>query len=131
MTNYAKMILGIINRSDEHMTAEQIFQTLRKTEPKVVLATVYNNLNLLCREGRIRKVSLEASPDRYDRIVKHDHLVCRKCGKLTDIRFTDLCDSLKGQLEEEILGYDLRVFYLCPTCRKQGGEECRGGLKVK
>lgn len=59
------------------MTAEQIFLELKKEEPKVVLATVYNNVNGLCREGRIRRISVEGQPDRYDKIQRHDHLVCR------------------------------------------------------
>ncbi len=43
MTRYAQLLLELINQSKEHMTAEQLFLELKKTEPKVVLATVYNN----------------------------------------------------------------------------------------
>ena len=56
MTQYAKMILELINQSDGHLTAEQLFLELKKKAPKVVQATVYNNLNTLCQEGLIRKV---------------------------------------------------------------------------
>ena len=117
MSKYAKLILQLINESSGHMTAEQIFLELKKTEPKVVQATVYNNLNMLHREGLIRKVSMEGSPDRYDKIKKHDHLVCKKCGALLDISFHDLTEGLEEQLGEGILSYDLKVFYLCPKCR--------------
>ena len=82
MSRYAELILELINQSQGHMTAEQIFLELKKTEPRIVQATVYNNLNALCQEGLIRKLSLEGSPDRYDKILRHDHLVCRKCGAL-------------------------------------------------
>lgn len=119
MTKYAEMILNIINESYDHMTAEQIFLVLKEKEPKVVLATVYNNLNTLCSEELIRKVSMDGSPDRYDRIQRHDHLICKKCGKLSDIMFEDLADKLSEQLQENILSYDLRVFYLCPECRSR------------
>lgn len=117
VSKYAKLILQLINESSGHMTAEQIFLELKKMEPKVVQATVYNNLNMLHREGLIRKVSLEGSPDRYDKIKKHDHLVCKKCGALSDISFRDLTEGLEEQLGEGILSYDLKVFYLCPKCR--------------
>ncbi len=117
MSKYAKLILQLINESSGHMTAEQIFLELKKTELKVVQATVYNNLNMLHREGLIRKVSMEGSPDRYDKIKKHDHLVCKKCGALSDISFHDLTEGLEEQLGEGILSYDLKVFYLCPKCR--------------
>ena len=85
MTKYAKTMLELIENSRSHMTAEQVFHALRQVYPKVALATVYNNLNRLWEEGRIRKVSIEGMPDRYDRIQRHDHLVCQGCGKLVDI----------------------------------------------
>ena len=118
MTKYAEQILTLIHESDGHMTAEQIFLELKKTEPKVVQATIYNNLNTLCQKSLIRRMSIEGSPDRYDKIRKHDHLVCQRCGALSDINFQDLTVSLEDQLGEGIISYDLKVFYLCPTCRK-------------
>lgn len=117
MTKYAKLILNLVNQSDSHMTAEQLFLELKKTEPKVVQATVYNNLNTLYQEGFIRKLSIEGSPDRYDKIRKHDHVICKKCGALSDISFEDLTRNLEKQLGEGIISYDLKVFYLCPKCR--------------
>lgn len=119
MTRYAKQILDLINGSKEHMTAEQLFLELKKTEPKVVLATVYNNLNTLCEEGLIRRVSVEGAADRYDKIKRHDHLVCRKCGALSDISFGDLTKELEKKSGETVLSYDLKVFYLCPKCREK------------
>ncbi len=119
MSRYADLILELINQSKEHMTAEQLFLELKKTEPKVVQATVYNNLNTLYQNGLIRKLSIENSPDRYDKIRKHDHLVCRKCGALSDINLEDLTKNLENQLKEEILSYDLKVFYLCKKCREE------------
>lgn len=118
MTRYAKRMLEIVDQSDEHMTAEQLYLELKKTEPKVVQATVYNNLNTMYKEGLIRKLSLEGSPDRYDKIKKHDHLVCKKCGALSDMTFRDMTGDLERQLGEGILSYDLKVFYLCPKCRE-------------
>lgn len=119
MTKYEKEIFDIINRSREHLTVEQIFQRLKESYPNVVLATVYNNLNRLLEAELIRKVSIEGMPDRYDRMKKHDHLVCRQCGKLADITFEDLTASLREQLGENFLYYDLKVYYLCPECRKE------------
>ena len=45
MTKYEKEIFAIISTSREHLTVEQVFNKLREIHPKVVLATVYNNLN--------------------------------------------------------------------------------------
>ena len=119
MTKYEEEIYRIITVSREHLTVEQIYMKLKKIYPNVVIATVYNNVNKLWRARLIRKISVENMSDRYDRIVKHDHLVCQSCGKLTDITFEDLTESLCRQMDGEFLSYDLKVFYICPDCRAQ------------
>lgn len=121
VTKYAKKILEIVEQSRNHMTAEQIFMELRRTYPTVVLATVYNNLNRLRLEERIRKVSMEGMPDRYDRVLRHDHLVCKECGKLLDVDLGDLTAQLEQKVGTAILSYDLKLVYLCDECRKKKG----------
>ena len=123
MTRYAQQILDIINESTDHLTAEMIYLRLKASNSKVVLATVYNNLNLLYEQDKIRKVSVEGYPDRYDKTVKHDHLVCKKCGALSDIRLSDLTAQLQEQISEEIISYDLKVNYICPSCRSKAEKE--------
>ena len=116
MTRYEQLIFSIVNESRDHLTAEQVFDRLRETHPGVSLATVYNNLKKLREAGLVRTVSVEGSPDRYDRVARHDHLVCRECGKLADISFDDLTDSLRSRVGGAFLAYDLKVYYVCPDC---------------
>ena len=118
VTKYAKQILELVETSRSHMTADQIFMELRKTYPTVVLATVYNNLNRLWEENQIRKISVEGMPDRYDRTQRHDHLVCKKCGKLLDVDLGDLTAQLEKKAGIPILAYDLKLMYLCDECRE-------------
>lgn len=123
MTKYKEKILEIVEASRSHLTAEQVFAQLRKTYPQVVLATVYNNLNRLWEEERIRKVSVEGMPDRYDRIARHDHLVCKVCGKLLDVDLEDMTSMLEKQVGIPILAYDLKLVYLCEECRRKSHEK--------
>lgn len=125
MTKYGKKIWEIVETSRGHPTAEQVFDELRGACPGVALATVYNNLNRLCGEGRIRKVSVEGMPDRYDRAARHDHLVCRNCGRLTDVDLEDLTEELERKAGVPILAYDLKLIYLCGECRKAREKEGR------
>lgn len=119
MTKYEKAIYLLIHQSTGHPTAEQVFCEMRKEYPAISLATVYNNLKKLCDAGLIRRISLEGAPDRYDRPAKHDHIVCARCGMLTDVCFEDLTDSLRRRLGGEFLFYDLKVYVLCPACRQE------------
>lgn len=100
------------------MTAEEVFFALKKLFPAVVIATVYNNLSSLYQKGSIRKICMAGQPDRYDRNTRHDHLVCCRCGKLSDIVLADLTADLEKQVGFSIEAYDLKIQYLCPECRK-------------
>ena len=117
------MILEIINNSKEHPTAEQIFLRMKELSGKISLATVYNNLNTLCRQGMIQRISLGDGPDRYDQSERHDHLICRKCGRMSDIRMQDLTKEIEKFTETAIESYDLKIYYICEKCR----EDCEGG----
>ena len=122
MTRYEAKILNIINNSHDHLTSEEIFLRLKEEEPKVVLATVYNNLNRLYENGEINRLSILGQPDRFDRKTRHDHLVCAVCGRIADFDFSNLTSSIERELGEQISGYDLRISYVCPKCKKQKEE---------
>ncbi len=118
MTKYSNGILEIVNRAGGHMTAEQVFLEMKRQYPSVVMATVYNNLNSLCAAGVIRRLSVEGQPDRYDRTLRHDHLVCRRCGELKDVFIGDLTDRLRTETGLDIDSYDLKISYVCKECRE-------------
>ncbi len=121
MNKNEAFILEMIRSSDEHLTAEQIYQKLTADTHRMSLATVYNNLTQLYEAGQIRKISSEGYPDRYDKTVKHDHLICRKCGRLTDVSLEDLTERLQAQVDEEVLSYDLKISHFCSSCRDDDG----------
>lgn len=127
MTKNARYILEIINNSTEHLTAEQIYLRLHEKNEKAVLATVYNNLSSLYKQNLIRKVCVEGCPDRYDKTVHHDHLVCKKCGKLSDITLEDLTEKLQKQIGVPMISYDLKINYICTECLAKENEH--GGDK--
>ena len=119
MTKNAAYILEMINASTDHLTAEQIYLQLKEQNKKTVLATVYNNLSSLYAQGLIRKISVPGYSDRYDKIKRNDHLVCQKCGKLSDITLDDLTKKIQEQTRISILSYDLKINYLCSECQNQ------------
>lgn len=119
MSRYSNKILNLINTSCEHLTAEQIYLEMKKEEPGIVLASVYNNLNRLHEDGLIRKVVIEGSPDRYDKMHKHDHLICSRCGRLSDIHLSDFTSQIEEQSGIKVLSYDLKINYLCPECIRE------------
>jgi len=119
MTKYKKAILDIVNMSHCHMTIDDIYKKIKTIYPDVVLATVYNNVNSLVEEKLIHRLSIEGQVDRYDKIDKHDHLICEKCGKLIDIMFNDYTKDLMKQSGVDVIGYDLKVYVICDECKNK------------
>ena len=120
MSRYGEQILQIILDSKEHPTAEMIFMEMKKRNSKIVQATVYNNLKTLSDSGRIIRISQAGFPDRYDNTTRHDHMICRNCGAITDIFcLDDMTESIEKSLGEKIEAYDLRISHICPQCRRQ------------
>ena len=59
-------ILDNLKSRVDHPTADMLFQSLRKDDPKISLGTVYRNLGLLAELGRINKISAQNGIERYD-----------------------------------------------------------------
>ena len=116
MTQQRKLIYEVVRASDKHMTAEEIFLQAKERLPSLSIATVYRNLGLMARDGEIRRITA-AGADRYDRSVsEHDHLICVKCGRMSDAALDGLRESLAQQSGQQILSYELNMYYICPDC---------------
>ena len=118
MTKNGKIILDIIKEVTCHPTAEDIYHMLYEKGISMSVATVYNNLNDLYRAGAIRKISMHNQPDRYDKLERHDHLVCKKCGKIKDLFMKDFTKDVEKETNLSIDSYDLQLFYICELCKQ-------------
>lgn len=84
-TQQKKAILNVMKGMNIHMTAEQVLHAVKKTNDNISLATVYRNLNAMCEEGLIQKVTGEGYHYYDGNPLPHDHFHCMACGKLIDI----------------------------------------------
>ena len=100
----------------------------REKSQGIALATVYNNLNSLVSEKLIRRIRLKGSPDRYDKTVRHDHMICEQCGKISDVHLDDLGEKLERETGVKVISYDLNIHYLCGECRKNAQQRSEAGL---
>ncbi len=119
MTKQRALILSILDQSDRHLTADEIFFLAKLQMPSIAMATIYNNLNALDEAGVIRRLHIDGVADCFDKIIeKHDHLLCDSCGKISDIRIPHLTEDLCAALNTDVDFYELTVHYVCPECRK-------------
>ncbi len=117
MTKQRQLIYETLQNSCKHLTAEEIYFAAKKEMPSLALGTVYRNLNIMADEGLIRRIEMTDGPVRFDRTaVKHDHIVCKCCGKIKDI--SDLTNTLKDATGVDIISYDCCIYYICEECKK-------------
>lgn len=80
------VIARAIGESNRHLTAEVIFEEVSERLPGLSLPTVYATLELLEELSVVRRVATESGTVVYDsRAETHDHLVCRRCGRIADV----------------------------------------------
>ena len=118
MTKQRELIYAIIQNSDRHLSADEVYTQAKRQMPGIVRATVYNSLNYLTENGMIRRIRIYGDSDRYDHVLTmHEHLICDRCGELSDITLGDLQQTLSNKTGIEITGYELNLHYICPACR--------------
>ncbi len=123
MTKQRMLIYNIVNDSTDHMTADQIYAKAKEIMPAIAMGTVYRNLNLMVQDKQIKKVKVMGGPDRYDRLCHdHDHLVCTGCGCISDAPLGDVLALFQDKLGEDVIGYDLNLYYQCEKCRQQANQ---------
>lgn len=80
------MIASTVSSLPGHATAEQIHGAVAERMPGVSLPTVYATLELLEELGLVRRLASTTGSAVYDpRTDVHHHLVCRSCGRITDV----------------------------------------------
>jgi len=131
MTPQRSIILEELRKTKTHPTADEVYASVRRRIPRISLATVYRNLDMLAKAGMIQMVELGGCPRRYDGWVDdHIHVRCTGCGKVGDVS-----DGLLGRARErveklsgyDITGHHLEFTGLCPACRKKAKTRRRKG----
>ena len=88
LTKQRKVVLQVIRGSDDHLTANAIFENAKQLLPSISFATVYNSLRYLKGEGYIAEKNFGSGATRFDRMSsRHDHALCIECEKLIDMEF--------------------------------------------
>jgi Fur family iron response transcriptional regulator len=71
---------------DQHLTAEQVIQTLGRDGSHVSKATVYNALNLFAQKGLLKALALNRDCGLFDsNTALHHHIHVEGTGELIDV----------------------------------------------
>jgi len=89
-------ILEAIMALNNHPTAENIIDYIRKNHPHISVGTVYKVLDALVANTLIKKVKTERDIMRYDAVLEnHDHLYCADSDRIEDYHNEELHEMLE------------------------------------
>lgn len=122
LTPQRAMVLDAVYHASGHVTADEVFERVRKQSPYVDLSTVYRTLVFLKQHGLIGELRLEGGPARFEAIRlghEHHHAVCSGCGRMLDIDSKDL-GAIPSILRQKY-GFEVNLVHmtltgLCADC---------------
>jgi Fur family transcriptional regulator, peroxide stress response regulator len=95
-------ILEAIINLNNHPTAENIVEYIRKNHPNISVATVYKVLDALVDSRLIKKVKTERDIMRYDGVVEsHHHIYCSDSDRIEDFNDNELNELLEKYFEKK------------------------------
>ena len=113
--------------TDDHFTADQLWDLAREIDPQTSRATLYRTLSLLVEGGLLREIDLGRDQKYYDpnflERPNHNHLICVDCGKV--IEFEDSHIEVLEDCITRRLGFvptkrSIRIEACCDKLRKTG-----------
>ena len=121
---------AIVDSEGEHLTAEEIYDVVRKGCPDIGLATVYRTIILLEEIGFVSRLHLDDTCSRYELVHsnerhRHHHLICNNCKKVIEVE-DDLLDDLEAEIKNKysflIVDHSVKFYGYCKECQKEKNE---------
>lgn len=122
VTPQRRLILDILSHSESHvMTAEEIVNQARETQPNISASTVYRNLGTLTELGLLKRLDSVGEGWRYElNSDHHHHLVCLKCHNTVAIDFCPMNRDVKELAEKsgfEVADHSFEIKGYCTNCK--------------
>lgn len=119
------LILDAFLKREEHLSAEQLYDIVKKRDPSIGQATVYRVLKLISESGLAREVDFGDGLLRYEHSYNHphhDHLICRGCGKTVEV-MDSVIEELQKRVAEkfgyELTDHEMYLYGQCASCRSK------------
>jgi Fur family ferric uptake transcriptional regulator len=134
LTPQREMILQVICESHAHLTADDIIARVRQRYPYLNKSAVYRTLDLLVQIGIVNPTDFGQGCVTYEihRDPHHHHLVCRRCGKMSEVDADVFAPVEKKLRDQYAFSPDLdhfAIFGLCRKCQRSGVKGQGSGIR--
>ena len=114
-------LLALLRSSSDHLSADEVYEEMKKTMPHISKGTVYRNLRSLRQKGLISALDLVGTLTRFEgRHDPHYHFLCERCGRVFDLD-VPVDPELDRRVEQHtgctVTGHHLEFHGLCARCR--------------
>lgn len=115
-------IVEYIMNTEEHPSAEQIHQIVKKDYPMVSLSTVYKTLDLLRKKRLVNEIDVNGE-SRFDANTdQHLNLVCMNCGKIEDVdeeSIKEIQSKIAKKSRYLIIRSSFDLYGYCSNCKSK------------
>ena len=120
-------IVEVAFSRDEHFTAEELYDRVKKTDGETSRATVYRTLGMLVEADLLRQIDLGESQISYDPNFhdkpSHNHLVCIDCGRVVEFEDANVdiqTDCVTRRLGFKTMRQSIKIEANCEQLRLKG-----------
>jgi Fur family transcriptional regulator, ferric uptake regulator len=113
-------VLETVLNTVGHFNADELYATMVMNRLRISRATVYSTLELLEKAGLIVKHNFRGERSYYEvgfDEPHHDHLICVKCGHITEFVHAPLL-GIRKQIAEKaglkVVEHSFQIFAECP-----------------
>ena len=88
-----EQILNVFLRQEGHLSADDLFDLIRREDQRISRATVYRTLQWMVEAGIARKVDFGEGRFRFEhsyRQPRHFHLICKSCSRSFEFLSSDI-----------------------------------------
>ena len=109
--------------AEEHLSAEDVYRILLEEGVEIGVATIYRVLTQFEQADILLRHHFESGKAVYElnKGDHHDHIVCVKCSKVTELHNPTI-ESLQGKIAEEngyrIVDHALYLYGVCGDCQQ-------------
>ena len=132
ITPLREAILDVFQKKHSTLTAESLWELIRRQIPNAGLQSVYRNLADFAETGIVEEIFLERRKAAYTLCNgfsgHHHHVVCRRCGRSEEVKACGLDSvsramkrsfrNLKSKIGFKIERHFLQLEGLCHACQK-------------
>lgn len=121
VTHQRLEIFRVLAPADDHPSAEEIYERVKKKVPTISLDTVYRTLTTLAKNGVLGRVQPDAR-SRFDpNLDVHHHFICTECRRIDDFYWPSF-DRMRSPPKSTEWGHvetkRVEIRGICKACQK-------------